>query len=297
MFHRFGGKAFFFVLALLFFILSVQNTWQFLTTVLPDATMFFILCMMIVFEGGFLGWLVLLMHGTENIPRTIIAGVMLCITGSGVVAGAYYELDGQMYKSIAVKIDPGFLVNVPNIVNGVYIATFIAIVLYIIANPHFFARMRHMNEHGTAPSQLRLLPVQQPTVVRQEPPAAQPKTLAPAATPALPAPQPQYSAWNPRGWLKKPDPAPVYTTPKQNMQEMREFFRQFMEEERKRREAEAAQKTPSPDTSYADDLAASVPPAQGEAQYVVNREPIPDNPGPKATAPAPTGPSLNGHQK
>ena len=178
MFHRFGGKAFFFVLALLFLGLSVQNTWQFLVTVLPDATPFFIGCMMIVFEGGLLGWLALLMHGSENIPRTIIAALMLVVTGAGVATGAYFELDGQMHKSIAVKIDPGFLANVPNIVNGVYLATFVAIVLYILANPQFHARMKHMNTHGNAPTNMKLISLAQTQVT---PEIADPQTKAIAA--------------------------------------------------------------------------------------------------------------------
>lgn len=124
-----------------------------------------------------------------------------------------------------------------------------------------------------------------------------PDAPTPPPVPTQPTPEPEKK----RGWFANPfarkDDPPVYTTPKQNRQEMQEMFRQFMDEERQRKEAEAAQKAPSPDTSYADDLAASVPPAQSEAQYVVNREPIPDNPGPKATAPAPTGPSLNGHSQ
>lgn len=181
MFHRFGGKAFFFVLALLFLGLSIQNTWQFLATILPDATTLFIGCMMIVFEGGFLGWLALLMHGSENIPRTIIAAIMLIITGTGVGTGAYYELDGQMHQSIAVKIDPAFLSHVPDIVNGVYLATFAAIVLYILANPTFFARMRHMNQHGSAPTNMRMIPIAPQTQITQEIAAPQSQAKAIAA--------------------------------------------------------------------------------------------------------------------
>src|SRR6476646_6580777 len=95
MFHRFAGKTFFYIVALLFMVLSVQNTWQFLVAILPDATPFFIGCMMIVFEAGFMGWLALLMYGADNIPRVIVSALMLLITGIGVFAGAYYELDGQ----------------------------------------------------------------------------------------------------------------------------------------------------------------------------------------------------------
>jgi hypothetical protein len=155
MFHRWGGKAFIYIITLLFLGVSVQNTWQFLVTILPDATPVFLGCMMIVFEGGFLGWLALFMHGTENIPRTVIAGIMLVVTGIGVGTAAYYELDGLMHKSIAVKIDPGFLANVPNIVNVVYLATGVAVVAYALAAPSFGDRMRHLNTHGTPPVRIR----------------------------------------------------------------------------------------------------------------------------------------------
>lgn len=154
MFHRFTGKTFFYIVSLLFMALSIQNTWQFLVTILPDATEFFVACMMVVFEAGFMGWLALLMYGADNVPRVIVSALMLLVTGIGVFTGAYYEFDEGMHKSIAVKIDPALLTNVPTIVKGVYIATGVAILCYILASPAFFARMKHMNTHGTAPVML-----------------------------------------------------------------------------------------------------------------------------------------------
>ena len=70
MFHKFSGKVFFYILATFFFVVSVQNTWAFLNTALPDSTPFFLAGLMFCYEGGTLGWLALLMHGTENIART-----------------------------------------------------------------------------------------------------------------------------------------------------------------------------------------------------------------------------------
>jgi hypothetical protein len=66
-----------------------------------------------------------------------------------------------MHKGIAAKIDPGFLGNVPNIVIFTYLAMFVALLLYIIANPTFFARMGHMDLTGQAPMRLRVEPMAQ----------------------------------------------------------------------------------------------------------------------------------------
>lgn len=291
MFHRFGGRAFFFVLTLMFFLLSIQNTWQFLVTVLPDSTMFFIGCMMIVFEGGFLGWLALLMYGTENIPRTIIAFLMLVVTGIGVCTGAYYELDGQMHKSIAVHIDAGLLAHVPDIVNGVYIATFIAIVLYILANPTFFARMAHMNATGRAPAGLHLIPIEQ-TVVEQVPvlSAQQPApALPPPPAQSVPAlPKPGLIARGKQALANKLQPQTGNTTPTVtsnpapaiDMEALAKALQDHMT-----RSGTGAKIAP-------DAEALTPPPPESSQEYVVNRDT--EQLDPKAAAPSPNG-AMNGY--
>jgi hypothetical protein len=159
MFHRAGGKLFFYVLTLMFFLVSIQNTWDFLNTALPDATPFFLFCMMAVFEGGFFMWLALLMHGAENVWRVGIAAVMLLTTGAGVAVGAYYELAGMMHKGIAAHIDPNIMSWIPTSVLIAYLSTFAAIMLYILADPRFFFRMAHMNATGQAPEAMQIFPV------------------------------------------------------------------------------------------------------------------------------------------
>src|SRR5258708_1564934 len=146
MFHKFTGQIFFWLLATFFFLVSVQNTWAFLNTALPDSTPFFLGGLMFVYEGGVLGWLALLMHGTENIPRTIIAGLMLVVSVIGVATGAYFELGSQMHKGIAARIDPGFLANVPDIVIFTYLSMLVAFLLYLLASPHFAARLRTLDK-------------------------------------------------------------------------------------------------------------------------------------------------------
>lgn len=188
MFHRATGATFFFIVSIMFFLLSLQNTWAFLNRVLPDADQVFIVCMMVIFEGGFVGWLAMLMGGAQNVWRMLIAFVMMLITGTGVFIGAWYEIGGMMHKGIGYKIDPTILSNVPTAVIFAYIATGIAIVLYMLASPEFFARVSHMNQHGTAPVNMRVYPV------RVSPATNNPKALpAPASarstTEPLPIPQ------------------------------------------------------------------------------------------------------------
>lgn len=112
---------------------------------------------------------------------------------------------------------------------------------------------------------------------------------------------------------KKQEPLPVFNAPKQpDQEEMRSWFKQMVDEERQKRdderkqkeaeEADAAKKAapaPAPQPSYADDLAESVPPAQPEQQYKVNKpkEPITENLAPFPVAPTQqgNGASRNGH--
>lgn len=289
MFHRFGGKAFIYVITLLFLGVSVQNTWQFLVTILPDATPVFIGGMMIVFEGGFLGWLALLMHGTENIPRTIIAAIMLLVTGIGVGTAAYFELDGLMHKSIAVKIDPGFLANVPSIVNGVYLATGIAIVLYALASPGFAHRMRHMNDHGTPPQRIPRGEVTGSLVaLPQTASAPQPQTTV--------TPVAQSSGWNLRlpKWLGGKEkqqaapaqqalPSPAVPQNTGNLtsgeQELLSMFNRFLQasQQQPQTNVQAPLNLPDPE-QFADDLAASV--GGGSAS------PLPQAPSPNGAKPS-----------
>jgi len=169
MFHKATGKLFFFVVTLMFLALSFQNTWAFLNRTLPDATGAFLICMMIIFEGGFLGWLAMLMAGAENVWRVLISFVMLLITGTGVFVGAYYEIGGMMHKGLGYKIDPGVLTFVPTSVLLAYMATGIAVVLYLLASPEFFHRMRHMNTTGTAPALHYSLSPERPAASGQRP--------------------------------------------------------------------------------------------------------------------------------
>jgi hypothetical protein len=162
MFHKAGGKIFFYVVTLMFFILSIQNTWAFLNKTMPDASPTFLVCMMIVFEGGFLGWLAMLMHGAENVYRVGISFVMLLITGTGVFVGAYFEIGGMMHAGIGYKVDPNVLAWVPFSVLLAYMATGAACVLYMLASPEFFHRMSHMNATGQAPAQFQMIPTGQP---------------------------------------------------------------------------------------------------------------------------------------
>jgi hypothetical protein len=115
--------------------------------------------MMAIFEGGFFMWLALLQHGAENVWRVFISVVMLLVTGAGVGVGAYYELSGMMHKGIAAPIDPDVLAFIPSMVIIAYLATFAAIMLYILANPEFFHRMSHINRTGQAPEQQAIFPV------------------------------------------------------------------------------------------------------------------------------------------
>lgn len=152
MFHKASGKLFFVVVTVMFFVLSVQNTWGFLNKTMPSASPIFLGSMMIVFEAGFLGWLAMLMHGAENVYRVAISFIMLLITGLGVFTGAYYEMSGLMNTGIGYKVDPGVLAWVPFSVLMAYIATGVALVLYMIASPEFAHRMQHMNQTGQAPA-------------------------------------------------------------------------------------------------------------------------------------------------
>ncbi len=161
MFHKASGKVFFYVVTLMFFVLSVQNTWAFLAKTLPGADPKFLVCMMIVFEGGFLGWLAMLMGGAENVWRVGIAFIMLLVTGAGVFTGAYFEIGGMMHTGIGYKVDPAILAWVPTSVLIAYISTGMACVLYMLASPEFFYRMSHMNATGQAPaigSHIEMLP-------------------------------------------------------------------------------------------------------------------------------------------
>src|SRR5258708_4431374 len=106
----------------MFFLLSIQNTWGFLNKTLPGADPKFLICMMIVFEGGFLGWLSMLMGGAENVWRVAISFVMLCVTGTGVFLGAYYEIGAMMHSGLGYKVDPGVLAFIPTSVLIAYMA-------------------------------------------------------------------------------------------------------------------------------------------------------------------------------
>lgn len=157
MFHRFSGKTFIFVIGIVFALLSLQNTWDFLTKSLPGAQPQFLFCMMIVFEGGVFGWLALLTHGAGNVPRVVISAIMLTICAAAVGIAAFFMLGNMLGAGLGYKIPPAVLQWVPTITIGAYLATGAALILWLLANPEFHARMSHINTHGTAPANLRVV--------------------------------------------------------------------------------------------------------------------------------------------
>lgn len=160
MFHRAIGKVMFPVLVIVFLLLSIQNTWAFLQEAMPGDTIVYKALAMVVFEGGFIGWLSLTMHGAENVLRTILAALMTLITGAGVFTAAFFEIGKQM-QGIGFTLSPQFLSWVPIVVLGSFIATGATLALYMLCSPEFFARMSHMNQTGVEPpigARIEMLP-------------------------------------------------------------------------------------------------------------------------------------------
>lgn len=150
MFHRSVGKIMFPILVVVFLLLSIQNTWAFLQDAMPGDTLLYKALAMVVFEGGFIGWLSLTMHGAENVLRTILSGLMTLITGAGVFTAATFEIGRQM-QGIGFQLSPQFMLWIPVIVLGSFIATGASCALYLLASPEFFARMSFMNATGQEP--------------------------------------------------------------------------------------------------------------------------------------------------
>lgn len=171
MFRRGGSKIGFFLLILFTLIVSFTNTWKFVNDFLPTDPPWLRPGAFVFFEGGLILWAQYLKHDSENIYRTLIAGVMTVVSLLAVLTATGYEVALDVH-SLGFKLDPTITAWVPLSILLVMLGQTLALVLHHFADEKFFARIKHLDETGKTPPQIvtghlvpQQIPAQSQTVV------------------------------------------------------------------------------------------------------------------------------------
>ena len=150
MFNRAFARIGITVLVMFTLIVSLTNTWKFINEFLPPDPFWLRLSGYVFFEGGVIVWSHLLKHTTENVHRTIIAFLMTIVSLVSVLTATGYEV-GKDVHSLGFTLPPIVLAWVPLCVLLVIGSQIITVLLYYFSDPEFFARLSHLNTHGTTP--------------------------------------------------------------------------------------------------------------------------------------------------
>ena len=144
--------------------MSLTKTWKFINEFLPPDPFWLRPSGYVFFEGGVMVWSHLLKHTTENVHRTVIAFLMTIVSLVSVLTATGYEV-GKDIHSLGFTFPPIVLAWVPLCVLLVIGSQIITVLLYYFSDPEFFARLSHLNTHGTTP-QMGAVRVQQLRVLR-----------------------------------------------------------------------------------------------------------------------------------